>query len=139
MNYNKRKNQVILLMINNSYYVAVKNMSELNSLGWLRGKKEAIINNDNSFQSALDDALNYQTIKTNSERISKLKPYINKYNWKGIEFLAGPKDWIKFEQNNKAIALNILFIPHNTKTLSVAYRSEYSNKQKKSSNFVNDY
>ena len=42
-NYNKRKNQVILLMINdeanNHYYFAVKNLSELNSLGWLRGKK----------------------------------------------------------------------------------------------------
>ena len=53
LNYNKRKNQVILLIINdeanNCYYVAVKNLSELNSLGWLRGKKDAIINNDNSF------------------------------------------------------------------------------------------
>ena len=42
--YNKRKNQVILLMINNEannyYYFAVKNLSELNSLGWLRAKKE---------------------------------------------------------------------------------------------------
>ena len=41
--YNKRKNQVILLMINNEaknfYYFAVKTFSELNSLGWLRGKK----------------------------------------------------------------------------------------------------
>ena len=41
--YNKGKNQVILLMINdeanNCYYFAVKNLSELNSLGWLRGKK----------------------------------------------------------------------------------------------------
>ena len=47
-NYNKRKNQVILLMINNEanncYYFAVKNLSELYSLGWLRSKKEAIIN-----------------------------------------------------------------------------------------------
>ena len=97
-NYNKRKNQVILLMINdeanNCYYFAVKNLSELKSLGWLMGKKEAIINGDNGFQNALDDALNYQTIETHSERISKLKPYINKYNWEGIESLAGPKDWI---------------------------------------------
>ena len=39
----KRKNQVILLMINdeakNCYYFAVKNLSELYSLGWLRGRK----------------------------------------------------------------------------------------------------
>ena len=106
-------------------------MSELNSLEWLQGKKEAIINNDNCFKNTLDDALNYQTIKTNQERISKLKPYINKYNWEGIDFPVGPKDWIKFERNNKTIAINILFIPHNTKTIRVAHRSEHNSKRKK--------
>ena len=114
--YNKRKNQVILLMINdeanNCYYFAVKNLSELNSLGWLRAKKEAIINGDADFEDALDDALNYQNIETHPERISKLKLYINKYNREGIEFPVGPKDWIKFERNNKKIALKILFIPY---------------------------
>ena len=65
---------------NNCYYLAVKNLSELNSLGWLRSKKEAIINGDNDFQNVLNDALNYQNIETHPERISKLKPYINKYN-----------------------------------------------------------
>ena len=100
---------------NNHYYFAVKNLSELNSLGWLRGKKEAIINNDNSFQNALDDALNYQNIKTNPERISKLKPYINKYNWEGINFPAGSKEWQKFERNNDTIALNVLYVEQNTK------------------------
>ena len=134
-NYNKRKNQVILLMINdeanNCYYFAAKSLSELNFLGWLRGKTEAIINNNNSFKNTLDDALNYQSIKTNPERISKLKPFINKYNWKGIDFPAGPKEWKKFERNNKTIVLNILFIPHNAKIIKVAYRSERNNKRKK--------
>ena len=37
---------------------------------------------------------------------------------------------MKFEQNNKTIALNILFIPHNTETIMVAYRSEYNHKYK---------
>ena len=37
----------------------------------------------------------------------------------------------KIWKNNKAIALNILYIPCNTKTISVAYRSEYNNKLKK--------
>ena len=57
-------------------------MSELNSFGWLRGKKEAIINNNknnnnnnndnNDFQNALDDALSYQTIeKTHKEYQNK--------------------------------------------------------------------
>ena len=84
----KRKKHVISLMINdeskNCYYFAVKNLSELNSLGWLRGRKEAIINGDKDFQKALDGALNYQTIETHPERISKIMPYIDKYNWKGI-------------------------------------------------------
>ena len=44
---NKRKDHVILLMINdeakNCYDFAVKNLSEINSLGWLIGKKEAIM------------------------------------------------------------------------------------------------
>ena len=106
-------------------------MSELYSLGWLRRKKEAIINGHNDFQNALDDASNYQNIERNPQRISKLKPYINKYNWEGIEFPAGPKDWKKFERNNKAIALNISFIQHSTDTIRVAYRSEYNNKRKK--------
>ena len=141
--YNKRKNQVILLIINdevNNYYFAITNLSEFNSLGWLQGKKEAIINNNsnynnndnnNDFQSALDDALNSQTIEKDPQRTSKLKPYINKYNWKGIEFPAGSKEWQKFEQNNKTIALNILYVKHNTKKISVVYRSKHNNKRKK--------
>ena len=91
----------------NCYYFAVKHLSESNSSGWLRAKKEVIINGDADFEHALDDASNYQTIEKDTQRISKLKPYINKYNWKGIEFVAGPKKWIKFEKNNKTIALNV--------------------------------
>ena len=121
---------------NNYYYFAVKHLSELNFLGWLKAKKEAIFNNNdnnnnNNFQNALNDSLNYQTIEKNPERISKLKHYINKYNWKGIDFPAGPKEWIKFEKNNKTIALNILYIPYNAKTIRPAYTSEYNNKRKK--------
>ena len=119
-------------------------MSELNSLRWLRGKKEAIINNNNNnnsnnnnnnsnnnnnyFQNALDDALNYQTIESHPEIISKLKPSINKYNWKGIELPAGSTEWQKFEQNNKTIALNILYVKQ--KKICVVYRSTLSVKNK---------
>ena len=116
---------------NSSYYLPVKNVSQSYSLGWLRSKKEAIINGDNNFQNALDDKLNYQNIERNPQRISKLKPYINKYNWEGIKFPAGPKYWKKFERHNKTIAFNILFVPHNAKTIRVAYRSEYNQKREK--------
>ena len=70
----------------------------------------------------MNEALNYQTIETHPETIPKIKPYIIKYNREGIEFPAGPKDWEKFEQNTKTIALNILFVPHNIETIRVAYR-----------------
>ena len=43
-----------------------------------------------------------------------MKPFINQYNWKGIEFPSHQKDWKKFEKNNKSISLNILYIKHNT-------------------------
>ena len=64
------------------YYFAIKNLSELNSLGWLRGEKEAMINsnnnnnnNNNNFQNALDDALYYETIEKEPQRISKFKTF----------------------------------------------------------------
>ena len=58
---------------NNYYYFAVKNLLELNSSGWLTGKKEAIINGYNDFQNALDDALNYQNIEKDPQGISRIK------------------------------------------------------------------
>ena len=36
----------------------------------------------------------------------------------------------KFEQNNKTIALNILFVKHNTKIIRFAYKSEHKYKRK---------
>ena len=42
------------------------------------------------------------------------------YNWKGIEFPAGLKDWKRFEKNNETIALNILQVPHNEIKISHA-------------------
>ena len=53
------------------------------------------------------------------------------YNWEGIDFPAGPKDWKKIEKNNRTITLNVLYIPRSTKIISAAYRSEYNNKREK--------
>ena len=112
------------------YYFAVKSKLELYSSEWLRSKKESITSEDNCFQNALNDSLDYQTIKTHPERISKLKPYINQYNWKDIKFPSDKEDWKKFEQNNKEIALNVLFVPHNKKEIELAYTSKYNCKCK---------
>ena len=39
------------------------------------------------------------------------------------------KDWKKIEQNNKTIAINILFVPCNTKQIRPAYISKYNHKR----------
>ena len=74
--------------------------------------------------------MNHQKIENHPERISNIKPFIDHYNWKGIDFPAGIKEWKKFEQNNKEIALNILSVPPNTKTINLAYKSKYNRKRK---------
>ena len=84
-------------------------------------------NNDNKcFQYALGVALSYEKIKKDPLRISKIKPFTDKYNWKGIDFPSHSKDWKEFESNNKSIALNILSVPHNTEKIRHAYKSKYN-------------
>ena len=100
---------------------------------WLKNK-EVTINpknpkDNNCFQYAITVALNHQNIDGNPERISKLKQFINNYNWKDIEFPSRSKDWRKFEQNNSTIALNILYVPYNTQQIKQAYISKYNNKR----------
>ena len=60
---------------NSYYHFAIKNLLELNSLGWLQGKKDAINNNNNNnnnFQNALHDALSYQTIENDHKEYQKI-------------------------------------------------------------------
>ena len=46
-----------------------------------------------------------------------------------MEFPSHSKDWRKFEQNNKAIALNILFVTYNTKQIRAAYVSKHNDER----------
>ena len=75
-------------------------------------------------------------MKLTRKEYQKVSLILVKYNWEGIEFPAGSKHWEKFEQNNKTIPLNILFVPFNTKTIKVAFRSEYNNKHKNQVNLL---
>ena len=106
--------------------------SYIDSPEWLKNKKATINpknNDDNCFQYALTIALNHKQIKSHPERISKIKPFIDQYNWKERNFPSHSKDWKKFEQNNKTIALNILFVPHNTEKIRLAYKSKHNFKR----------
>ena len=96
---------------------------------WLKTEK-ATINPKNKdkkcFQYILTVALNYEQIKDHPERISKIKPFIDQYSWKDIDFPSHCKDWKKFESNNKSIALNILYVPYNTEKIRHTYKSKYN-------------
>ena len=59
-----------------------------------------------------------------------LIPFFDQYNWKGIEFASQSKDWKKFQQINKTIALSILFVPYNTNQIRLEYKSKYNHKRK---------
>ena len=102
--------------------------SYIDSPKWLKDKKSTTNpkNIDHKcFQYAVNSALNLDKINNNPEKISKIKPFREQYNWKEIDFASTSKDWKKFELNNE-IALNILYVPHNTKKLHVAYKLRYN-------------
>ena len=83
--------------------------SYIDSPKWLKDKKSIINpkNNDHKcFQYAATLALNLDKIKKDAQRLFKIKPFIEQYNSKEIEFPSTSKDWKKFELNNE-IAQNI--------------------------------
>ena len=89
--------------------------SYIDSPTWLKDKKPTINpkNNDHKcFQYAVTLGLNLDKINKHPQRISKIKPFIDQYNWKDVDFPSTSKDWRKLELHNE-IALNILYVPHN--------------------------
>ena len=102
--------------------------SYIDSPEWLKNKKATINpkdNDDKCFQYALTVALNHEQIKNYPERISKIKPFIDQYNWKEIDFPRSSNSWEKFESNNESIPLNISYVPYNTKEIRYVYTSKY--------------
>ena len=47
--------------------------------------------------------------KKDPQRITKVKPIINKYNWEEINFPSEKDDSKKFEKNYVTIAVNVLY------------------------------
>ena len=54
--------------------------------------------------------LNYEEIECNPEKVSNIKPFINKYDLERISYPLKIDAWKRFEKNNLTIALNILHI-----------------------------
>ena len=61
------------------------------------------------FQYAVKNTLSHKGTGKNPERITKLKYFVNKYNWKGINYPLEKDDWKTFGKINQKIALNALY------------------------------
>ena len=127
-----RGSKFIFKAVNTLYYDLNKislsrDKSYIDSPEWLKNKKATISpknNDDKSFQYALTVALNYKQIKRDPQRISRIKPFIYQYNWKEINFPSEKKDWKKSKSHIKSVAIDILYVPYNTKEIKYAYISQ---------------
>ena len=99
--------------------------SYIDSPKWLKHKNSAINpknNDDKCFQYTVTLALNLDKIKKDPQRVSKIKPFIEKYNWGDIDFPSTSRDWKKFECNNE-VALNILYVAYNTEKIYISKKN----------------
>ena len=69
------------------------------------------------------------TNEWNPEKVLNIKPFINKYYQKGINYLTKLDDWKRFEKNNLTIALNVLYIKE--KAILPAYISKQNSSREK--------
>ena len=69
-------------------------------------------------------------IHQNHQRVSRVKKFVNQYDWSGINFPSHVGDWKRFELNNKSVALNVLYVAYGEKTIRHAYKSKYNLKLK---------
>ena len=88
------------------------NGSYIDSSDWIKNKK-AKINHVNKrdnkcFQYPVTVALNHEENKKDPEKITKIKPFTDKYDWEGIHLIR-KNNWKKFEKNNLTIAPNVLY------------------------------
>ncbi|WP_215898195.1 hypothetical protein, partial [Acinetobacter baumannii] len=75
-------------------------------------------------------SLHHVEIDKDVQRISKLKPYVGRYNWSGIEFLTPKNHWVKFERQNPGVALNVLYVS-GEKEVKQAYISKFNSVREK--------
>ena len=67
--------------------------------------------------------------KENRKDYQKVKPFINKYNWNGINYPQKINDWKTSKKNNPTIDINILYIKE--KELYPAYISKHNSTPEK--------
>ena len=76
------------------------------------------------FHYAITIALNYNKI------LKRYLKEIEKIKRSDIDLSSYQRDWEEFEQSNTSIALNVLFVSHNSEETKLAYKSRYNSERK---------
>ena len=77
----------------------------------------------------------HKEIKKKPQRITNIKPFIDKYNWEGRNYSSERHEWKKMEIINLANALNVLYV---RKLYPACLSKHNSNRQKQGSQTEND-
>ena len=86
------------------------------------------------FKYSVTDTINHENIGKHPERISDIRPFIDQYDWKAMNFPIWSKDWKRFETNNKAIA--VLFLPSNSDGLEKIRQPTYENNSERENQVI---
>ena len=104
---------------------------------WL-AKKKAVINPKNTdeecFKWAVLAALHHEEVDVHPERITKLEPYAEQYDWSGLKFPVALNMIGKFEKNNPNIAINVLFT--NKNSIYIGRKSQFNGERQKQANLL---
>lgn len=57
------------------------------------------------FKNVIMNALSYEKIKKDLQRMSKIRPFLHQYNYKEINFPSGAKEEKKLNQTRKPLLL----------------------------------
>ena len=102
----------------------------IDSVDWIKTKKETknpIHENENKcFQFTVTVALNHDKTRKNSQRIPKIKTFIDTCNWEKINYPSQNDDLKKIEKNNLTIALNALYAKKEKIYIYPAYVSKHN-------------
>ena len=129
---NERGSEIILDSVELSYYcfqrIDIRRAkSYIITPDWIAYKK-ATINpktetENECFKWSIILELNYNKIK--EKELKKILKFITV----DTDCSSYQREWGEFEQNNTSVALNILFVPHNSQEVKLSYKSN-DNKRK---------
>ena len=78
--------------------------------------------------STVTVVFNHEEIKKDLQKITKIKPFVNKYDWEEINFPSKKDDCKNFETNCETIALNVFLLK---KEKISCFVSKYNSHRKK--------